>query len=57
MKHASWIKHLGEMTEIQAIVINESRFNPVAVPTMMNYLKEELVRLTKQGISLIESNY
>ena len=55
MKHASWIRHMDEIAETQAVTILENRFNPTAVQSMTDYLKTELNRLNNQNISLIEA--
>ena len=55
MKHASWLRNLGRETEKGTILVNEKRFNIMAVQSMTNYLEKELVRLTEQDIPIIEA--
>lgn len=53
MKHASWIRNLGEKTN--QVFIEENRFNNTAIHTFTNYLHKELTKLNEQEIPIIEA--
>ena len=55
IKHASWIRNLGEETKTSPLFIDEDRFNTTAIQTFRNYLGREIARLNDQEIPLIEA--
>jgi rubrerythrin len=55
LQHASWLRNLAQKTGKGQVFIDEKRFNTAAIQTFTDYLHQELSRISKQQIPIIEA--